>query len=115
MDGCFYGNKDMFRVTPPLYFDAKYPCKISLDKQKQPPYASIHRKQYLIKNKRPTKAFEDVIGRGRTALLTLHGISAVGGGVPIIQNGKIGGAIGISGGTSRQDCQVAAAGAKVTM
>jgi uncharacterized protein GlcG (DUF336 family) len=35
--------------------------------------------------------------------------------VPIIQNGKIIGAIGISGGTSQQDGQVAAAGAKVTM
>jgi uncharacterized protein GlcG (DUF336 family) len=56
-----------------------------------------------------------VIGSGRTALLTLNGISAVEGGVPIIQNGKIIGAIGISGGTSQQDCQVAAAGAKVTM
>jgi uncharacterized protein GlcG (DUF336 family) len=91
------------------------PIIISIDKQKQPPYTSIHRKQYLIKNKRPIKAFEDVISSGRTALLTLDGISAVEGGVPIIQNGKIIGAIGISGGTSRQDGQVAAAGAKVTM
>jgi len=56
-----------------------------------------------------------VIGSGRTSLLILHGISAVEGGVPIIQNGKIIGAIGISGGTSQQDGQVAAAGAKVTM
>ena len=87
---------------------------ISIDKQEQPPYTSIHRKQYLIKNKRPTKAFEDVIGSGRTAT-DLDGISAVEGGAPIIQNGKIIGAIGISGGTSQQDGQVAAAGAKVTM
>jgi glc operon protein GlcG len=56
-----------------------------------------------------------MIDGGRTALLILDGISAVEGGVPIIQNGKIIGAIGISGGTSQQDGQVAAAGAKVTM
>jgi uncharacterized protein GlcG (DUF336 family) len=86
-----------------------------LTSKNSPPYTSIHRKQYLIKNKSPTKAFEDVIGSGRTALLTLDGISAVEGGVPIIQNGKIIGAIGISGGTSQQDGQVATAGAKVTM
>jgi uncharacterized protein GlcG (DUF336 family) len=56
-----------------------------------------------------------VIGSGRTALLTLDGISAVEGRVPIIQNGQIIGAIGISGGTSQRDGQIAAAGAKLTM
>jgi len=104
--------KDCDRI---VLFSRLHPIIISIDKQKQPPYTSIHRKQYLINNKRPTKAFGDVIGSGRRALLTLNGISAVEGGVPIIQNGKIIGAIGISGGTSQQDCQVAAAGAKVTM
>jgi hypothetical protein len=102
-------------ATESSFFSRLHQIIISIDKQKQPPYTSIHRKQYLINNKRPTKAFGDVIGSGRTALLTLDGISAVEGRVPIIQNGQIIGAIGISGGTSQRDGQIAAAGAKVTM
>jgi len=45
--------------------------------------------------------------------LTLDGISAIEGGVPIIQNGKIIGAIGVSGGSAQQDGVIAAAGAAV--
>jgi glc operon protein GlcG len=45
--------------------------------------------------------------------LTLDGISAIEGGVPIIEDGKIIGAIGASGGSSVQDGQVAGAGAAV--
>jgi uncharacterized protein GlcG (DUF336 family) len=45
------------------------------------------------------------------AYLTLDGISAIEGGVPIIQDGKIIGAIGVSGGSSAQDGEVAKAGA----
>jgi uncharacterized protein GlcG (DUF336 family) len=43
--------------------------------------------------------------------LTLDGISAIEGGVPIIQDGKIIGAIGVSGGSAAQDGEVARAGA----
>jgi hypothetical protein len=32
----------------PLFFDVKYPCKISLDKQKQPPYTLTTKKKVLI-------------------------------------------------------------------
>ena len=63
--------------------------------------------------KRPTKALEDVIVSGKLNYLTLDGISAIEGGVPIIQDGKIIGAIGVSGGAAAQDGQVAVAGAKV--
>ena len=63
--------------------------------------------------KRPTKALEDVIVSGKLNYLTLDGISAIEGGVPIIQDGKIIGAIGVSGGSAAQDGQVATAGAKV--
>ena len=44
-------------------------------------------------------------------LLALHGARPLEGGVPIIIDGKIIGAIGVSGGTSSQDGQVARAGA----
>jgi len=45
--------------------------------------------------------------------LTLDGISAIEGGVPILQDGKIIGAIGVSGGSAAQDGVVATAGAQV--
>ena len=62
--------------------------------------------------KRPTKAFQDVLAAGGEGLriLALEGAVPVDGGVPIVVAGKIVGAIGVSGGTSAQDGQVAAAG-----
>ena len=62
--------------------------------------------------KRPTKAFQDALAAGGEGLriLALQGAVPVDGGVPIVIGGKIVGAIGVSGGTSAQDGQVAAAG-----
>jgi len=74
---------------------------------------AIHKAKCSVAFKRATKAFEDLIGGGKTAYLTLDGISAIEGGVPILQDGKIIGAIGVSGGTAAQDGVVATAGAQV--
>jgi len=60
--------------------------------------------------RRPTKMFEDGITGGRTALLGMHMATPIEGGLPIVVNGKVIGAIGISGLTSPQDGQVAQAG-----
>jgi len=61
--------------------------------------------------RRPTKAFEDALGKGRTAILALHGAMPIEGRLPLAAAGKIVGAIGASGGTAPQDGQVAKAGA----
>ena len=74
--------------------------------------AAIHRAKCSVAYKRPTKAFADTIGSGKIAYLTLDGIIALEGGVPIIQDGTIIGAIGVSGGVAAQDGQAARAGAK---
>lgn len=74
---------------------------------------ALHKAKCSVQYKRPTKALEDVILKGNMAYLTLDGISAIDGGVPIIQDGKIIGAIGVSGGTSAQDGEAARAGAGV--
>ena len=73
---------------------------------------AIHKAKCSAAYKRPTKAFEDVIKVNPT-YLTLDGVSAIEGGVPIMQDGKIIGAIGVSGGSSVQDGTVARAGAAV--
>ena len=65
--------------------------------------------------KRPTKVFEDGIAAGGMALrmLAVPGITPLEGGELIISNGKIIGAIGVSGGKSTEDGQVARAGTAV--
>ena len=59
--------------------------------------------------RRPTKAFADSVAAGNLGALTLDGVVAVEGGVPIVVSGKVVGALGVSGGTSQQDGEVAAA------
>jgi len=62
--------------------------------------------------RRPTKVFQDLVAKGSefTYLLSLEGAVLVQGGIPIVQDGRIVGAIGVSGGTGPQDVQVAEAG-----
>jgi len=61
--------------------------------------------------KRPTKAFEEIINKGRTAMATLSDFTPLQGGVPIIVNGQVVGAIGVSGNTPQEDEDIALAGA----
>jgi glc operon protein GlcG len=74
---------------------------------------AIHKAKCSVAHKRPTKFFEDAINDGRTALLTLDGVSTVEGGVPLVEDDKIIGAIGVSGAKSQEDGQIAEAGAKI--
>ena len=60
--------------------------------------------------RRSTKVWSDSLAAGRTTILTLPGAVAVEGGVPILAGGRVVGAIGVSGGTSEEDGQVAAVG-----
>jgi len=63
--------------------------------------------------KRPTKAFQDALAAGGEGLriLRIQGATPVEGGIPLVSDGKIVGAIGVSGGTSAQDGQCAKASA----
>ena len=60
--------------------------------------------------RRPTKVFEDAVAGGRNALLGLTGAVPIEGGVPIMLDGHLLGAVGVSGGSAPQDGQVAKAG-----
>ena len=71
---------------------------------------AMQKAQSAIKFKRPTKVFEDAVAGGRTAILKLPGAMPVEGGLPISADGRIIGAIGVSGVTSQQDAQIAQAG-----
>ena len=60
--------------------------------------------------KRETKLYEDMINHGRTAFLSAPLDGMIEGGVPIIVDGHIVGAIGVSGVKSSEDAQIATAG-----
>ena len=57
----------------------------------------------------PTSALEERLAGGRMALLAIDGILPVAGGVPIVVDGRVVGAIGVSGASSAQDDEVARA------
>jgi len=63
--------------------------------------------------KRPSKALDDAIAAGGAGLrlLAVKDITPLEGGLPIVLDGKIIGAVGVSGALSSQDAQVAKAGA----
>ena len=71
---------------------------------------AVHKARCSVAYKRPTKAFEEAVNSGKISLLTLDDICTVEGGLPILQSGKIVGAIGVSGGTSQEDGQIATSG-----
>ena len=74
---------------------------------------AIDKARTAVLFKRPTKAFQDTVAAGGDGLriLTLKGVVAIEGGIPLVMDGKIVGAIGVSGATSAQDAQCAKAGA----
>ena len=61
--------------------------------------------------RRPSKVFEDQVRDGRVAALALPGATPLQGGVPIVHQGKVIGAIGVSGNTPQEDEDIAKAGA----
>jgi len=74
---------------------------------------AIYKARTAAMFKRPTKAFQDALAAGGDGLrvLGLKGVTPVEGGIPLVMDGKIVGAIGVSGATSAQDAQCAKAGA----
>jgi glc operon protein GlcG len=61
--------------------------------------------------RRPSKVFEDQVRDGRVAALALPGATPLQGGVPIEVDGKVIGAIGVSGNTPQEDETIAKVGA----
>ena len=60
--------------------------------------------------RRPTAAFDAGLRGGNTYLMTLRNMNAVPGGIPLVADGKLIGAIGVSGGSGPEDVGVAEAG-----
>jgi glc operon protein GlcG len=60
--------------------------------------------------RRPSAAYEEMINGGRTSFLSAPLTAMLEGGVPIVVDGQVIGAVGVSGVKSNQDAQVASAG-----
>jgi glc operon protein GlcG len=73
-----------------------------------------HKARAAVKYRRPTKAFEDVVQKfDFKYILSLDDVIASRGGVPLVEGGKIIGAVGCSGGTGSQDEAICTAAAEV--
>lgn len=60
--------------------------------------------------KRPTRALADLVSKGNVGIVALPGVMPVAGGLPITADGKVVGAVGVSGMSSDQDEIIAQAG-----
>jgi glc operon protein GlcG len=72
---------------------------------------SEHKARAAAKFRRPTRIFEDALQKGTPYVATLDDVVGSRGGIPLIEDGKLIGAIGCSGGTGSQDEAVCSAGA----
>ncbi|WP_282343682.1 MULTISPECIES: GlcG/HbpS family heme-binding protein [Pseudomonas] len=61
-------------------------------------------------SRKETKALEDMVNGGRTAFVTAPLMTSLEGGVPVLVDGQLVGAVGVSGVKADQDAQVAKAG-----
>jgi len=76
---------------------------------------AIGKARTSVNFKRPTKALDDLVSGGRTAFLAIEGVIPLQGGLPVLADGKLIGAVGVSGGTAPQDEQVALAAVEAAL
>ena len=72
--------------------------------------SSIQKAKSSNAYQRPTSAFVEAVKQGRTGVLSVVGVAAIEGGVPITLAGKHVGAIGVSGAKATEDEEAAKAG-----
>ncbi len=73
-------------------------------------YIATEKARSAAIGRRETKGYEDMVNGGRSAFLSAPLITSLEGGVPIMVEGQVVGAVGVSGVKAEQDAQVAKAG-----
>src|SRR5438874_8219987 len=77
---------------------------------------SIGKARTAVLFKKPTRFFEELINKGRTAMTAVDGFTPLIGGIPIVVEGQVVGGVGVSGAASaNQDEELALAGANALM
>jgi glc operon protein GlcG len=75
-------------------------------------YIATEKARTSALGRRESKSYEDMVNAGRYAFLSAPLLTSLEGGVPIIVDGQVIGAVGVSGVKAEQDAQVAKAGAQ---
>lgn len=107
-------KKNHFKVAIAVVDNHGFPIYLEVldDTQTSAGNIAIQKARTAAMFRRPSKALEDGVAGGRSALLSIPDIVTLEGGEPLIVGGKVVGAIGVSGGSTTQDGQVARAGAE---
>ncbi len=74
-------------------------------------YIATEKARTSALGRRETKGYEDMVNGGRSAFLSAPLVTSLEGGVPVLVDGQVVGAVGVSGVKADQDAQVAKAGA----
>ena len=91
----------IFLFLQPVYFGHKIEFGINFQ---------IEKARTAALGRRESKVYEDMINQGRTSFLSVPLLGMLEGGVPIMVDGQVVGAVGVSGVKSAEDAQVARAG-----
>ena len=75
-------------------------------------YIATEKARTSALGRRESKGYEEMVNGGRTAFLSAPLLTSLEGGVPIMVDGQVIGAVGVSGVKAEQDAQVAKAGAQ---
>lgn len=75
-------------------------------------YIATEKARTSALGRRESKGYEEMVNGGRHAFLSAPLLTSLEGGVPIIVDGQVVGAVGVSGVKAEQDAQVAKAGAQ---
>lgn len=75
-------------------------------------YIATEKARTAALGRRESKGYEDMVNGGRNSFLSAPLLTSLEGGVPVLVNGQVVGAVGVSGVKSDQDAQVARAGAE---
>lgn len=73
-------------------------------------YIATEKARSAAIGRRETKGYEDMVNGGRTAFISAPLLTSLEGGVPVLVDGQVIGAVGVSGVKAEQDAQVAKAG-----
>jgi glc operon protein GlcG len=75
-------------------------------------YIATEKARTSALGRRESKQYEDMINGGRTAFLSVPLAGTLEGGVPVVVDGQVIGAVGVSGVKASEDAQIARAGAQ---
>lgn len=106
-------QKNQWAVSIAIVDDGGHPLALERLDECAPisAYIATEKARTSALGRRESKGYEDMVNGGRHAFLSAPLLTSLEGGVPIIVDSQVIGAIGVSGVTSVQDAQVAKAGA----